>query len=530
MVEQNPQLDKPVLEPVKTPASDPLMDTPHLPPPISLPPLLERARHHATALGAEVLVRLPAPRPWKDPWSLASIALQSGERSTVWSDPEGRILAVGMGEAARVEASGEGRFRSLQTRLESWTSRVLAHEELRELPLWFGGFSFRGADPREVHQDPTWGAWAQDTFVTHEITSVKTTEGTWTVLSLRVRPSDSAAAVLAEYERLMSIVETMRRLAASSALLQSQEEVALHFLDDQSRARWSQTVDAAQEEIRGGALEKVVLARRILAPWPQSAGHQAVPARIHSALQALRTRYAHCTTFALSLPSAEANESAAFDARSQQTFFGATPELLIARAGERIHTMALAGTAPRGASADEDRAHEYALLGSEKEREEHRLVVEAIVQALGTLNVEVRPSSVPDVVSFPNVHHLRTSIHAAAPAHAGVLELAEALHPTPAVCGAPGPVAFRWLQENEPWERGWYAGGVGWLNDRMDGRISVALRSALANAEGVCAFAGAGIVEGSDADREWDETRAKLAPIRDAFAPPSAPETSSPRA
>lgn len=490
---------------------------------VALPPLLERARQRANETGLATLVRLPAPRPWKDPWSLAPMALQSGERCALWADPEGKMLAVGIGEAASVRAQGSNRFQQLHEGLQRFSQNVLSHEELQSLPMWFGGFAFRSLVDAN---DTTWSSWREDMFVTHEITAIQVERKSWTVLSLCIEPNTAPSDIFQRYDRLCGIVETLRALSTSSAAQLGAATPSLVFSDEQQRGGWVQTVESAKKAIRDGRLAKVVLARRILAPWPEPSASTPVPARLTHALRTLRTRYAHCTTFAFTQP-ATVGEDGVLDTGSQQTFFGSTPELLIARQGERIHTMALAGTAPRGATPEEDRANEYALLGSEKEREEHRFVVDDIVQALGRLDIQVRPSFVPDVVSFPNVHHLCTPIHAPAPEHISLIQLAEALHPTPAVCGAPGPVAFAWLKENEPLDRGWYAGGVGWLSDKLDGRICVALRSALSSAEGVSAFAGAGIVEGSDPNREWDETLAKLSTIRDAFAAP-APEITNP--
>lgn len=489
------------------------METTHASSPPLLPPLIERARQQANALEQDVLVRLPDPRTWKDPWAIAAFALQSGEASTLWADPNGRMLAVGIGEALTLTAQGDGRLGALQHELQQTTARTFSHDDLRALPLWFGGFAFRSSTTPS--EDGWWSGWEHDRFTTHAITAIHTPQRNWTILTLRITPHQSRESIAQYYEQLRQIVETMYTLAAD---LPANPHTPLSFTSEFPREDWFAHVEDATASIAQGTLQKVVIARRMVAPWPTADDTRPVPARLDASIRLLRQRYAHCTTFALSTPKR---------ANTPSTFFGATPELLIGRQDGRIQTMALAGTAPRGADVDEDRQREYELLGSSKEREEHDLVRQDIVAALAQLDIEVRASSVPDVVSFPNVHHLCTPIHAPAPEHVGILEIASALHPTPAVCGTPGTRAFDWLQAHENLDRGWYAGGVGWLSDRLDGRICVALRSAIATEAGVAAFAGAGIVEGSEAAREWEETHAKLAPIRDALeGQPSAPSSS----
>ena len=477
----------------------------------ALPPLLERAYQRAQQLQRPVLARLPAHHPWKDPWAIATIAAQSGEFATLWADPDRRFEAVGIGEADRVCVHGAQRLSRLQRALQQRGEDAIAHETQRALPLWFGGFAFQ--ENASAHgDDDTWRAWREDSFVTHEITALRADNQSHLVLTIRVDPGAARAHVQQQYERLLGIVASIRAISGSAP---AQAPIALDFHDDQGRDGWLRQVDAARDAIHAGDLQKVVLARRIRARWPDQRTDVPAPLRILPALENLRARYAHCTTFAIVTP--------ADDAGGAQAFFGATPELLIARQADRVRTMALAGTTRRGDTPEDDRRREYALLASEKERTEHQLVVQDIVESLATIDITVRPSPAPDVVSFPNVHHLCTPIHAPAPEHVGILEIAQALHPTPAVCGTPGDAAYAWLVDKEPLDRGRYAGGVGWLNDQMEGRISVALRTALATDDGVSAFAGAGIVDGSNAEHEWEETYVKLATIRDAFQPSDEP-------
>ena len=465
--------------------------------PVHLHPLLSRAIDRAQESGETFIVRLPEPKAPRDPWDLAQAALWAGEPSSLWSDPDGRQAAVGLMEAWRIEASGAERFNTLEDRLHALQDRIIAHEELQQLPLWFGGFRFDDAPS----DDPHWKHWPSAYLMTHAITAVRGLEKNYIVLTLVVRPEDNAASVAQEYQRLREI------LAALRSMDEDEQAIDLHFREVDDKAAWDSKVAAVHEAIQDGTLKKLVLARRVHAPWPENTPKAPMPARLLPALRVMRTRYQHCTTFALSQG----------EVRGDSVFFGSTPELLIASQGERLQTMALAGTAPRGTTPEDDRAQSMALLGSPKEREEHAFVVDDIIQNLASIDIQVRAPSAPDVVSYRNVHHLCTPIHGQKPPDRGLLRVAKTLHPTPAICGTDTAAAFEWLRAHEGMDRGWYAGGVCWLNDMGEGRVSVALRSGIADAQGVRAYAGAGIVEGSDATREWEETRAKLSPVCDAF-------------
>lgn len=464
----------------------------------ALHPLLRQALADARTHDRSVLVRLPMPRPVQDPWAFAHHALSSGARATIWSDPDQEVLAVGVGEALRLEGSGTERLLDLDAQFQAVHTH--SHPLLEALPLWFGGFAF---DHRRAMEGP-WQHWPSAELVTHGITALQHQKKSYTVLSLVVHPHEEVASVHARYTTLKAQLRALHLPADAPSFS------ALDFTEQESQKHWAAQVHAAQEAIDQGTFAKIVLARRVSAAWPEDArGPDAIAAQISAALHALRRRYQHCTVFALARP----------HAAESTLFFGATPELLAERKDAILHTMALAGTAPRLSDVRADAEQQRALLASSKERQEHQFVVQDIAKNLASIGVDVRISSAPDVVTFPNVHHLKTPIRGTEPTTLGLLPIANALHPTPAICGTPTDTTYAWLHAHEGMARGWYAGGVMWLNDGGDGRVNVALRSAIANAHEVCAYAGAGIVEGSDAQQEWDETRAKLSPICDAFVP-----------
>lgn len=243
-----------------------------------------------------------------------------------------------------------------------------------------------------------------------------------------------------------------------------------------SPSTYPDRVRGALRAIDAGLVEKVVVARRETLP----------PADPVATLQALDARYPDCWVFAIS--------------DGAQTFLGATPELLARVRGREVETCALAGTSPPG----DDR-----LLESEKDLREHRLVVDAIVEALTPLCSSVESAPQPNLRVLPNVQHLHTPIRATLRDDVDAMAVLEALHPTPAVCGTPREAARRLIAELEPFDRGLYAGVVGWV-DGDEAELVVAIRSALLAADATWVYAGAGIVAGSDPDAEDRETLAKL--------------------
>lgn len=246
------------------------------------------------------------------------------------------------------------------------------------------------------------------------------------------------------------------------------------------RAAWARRVAAALEAIAAGRLEKVVLARGIDVTCARDLPERAV-------LKALEARHPQCWSFLLR-------------GRDGRAFVGASPEVLCTVEGATLHADALAGTGAAG--------HGEALLSSEKERREHAAVVQGITASLAPYAVEVHGPPSPVVKRLSNVDHLFTPVVATLRPGVRALDVARALHPTPAVAGSPRAAALAWLREHEGLDRGWYAGAVGALGP-AGLTLAVALRSALLDGPRARVFVGAGLVAGSTAEAEWEETERK---------------------
>jgi menaquinone-specific isochorismate synthase len=250
-------------------------------------------------------------------------------------------------------------------------------------------------------------------------------------------------------------------------------------------------------------LDKVVLSRSVTA---QLDG----PLPLSAVLRRLRAHEPACTIFSFPVPDG--------------TFFGASPELLMARHGRHVTCHPLAGTVARGQTARADADAQGGLAGSAKDRSEHRFVVDSISAALRPLCDELTVPSEPSLVAFRSVAHLGTRIEGHlrdADPPLGILDLVELVHPTPAVGGTPRTEALATIATLEADARGYWAGPVGWADAKGDGEWMIGIRSARLHSDGrtVTLRAGAGVVADSDPAAEAAETDVKLTSVLESLVP-----------
>ena len=248
-------------------------------------------------------------------------------------------------------------------------------------------------------------------------------------------------------------------------------------------------VAEALDEIGDGVFDKVVLARSVRLTGDID---------VHRTLQRLAEKYSDCWTF------------------SVHGLIGATPELLVRRTGEQVMSRVLAGTVAR--THDEQESGQLAddMVTSQKARDEHAYAVTSVAQALGTHCTDLDVPEEPRVLQLANVQHLATDVHAMLVDETSVVAIAAALHPTAAVCGTPTERAMTYILNKEGFDRGRYAGPVGWFDANGDGEFGIALRCGQVadDYRSIDLYAGCGIVAGSDPDSEYAESESKLAAMR----------------
>lgn len=267
----------------------------------------------------------------------------------------------------------------------------------------------------------------------------------------------------------------------------------LHYADGSfPAAAYRCAVSAAVRRIRAGELDKVVLAHDLLARATGDLDERHL-------LTGLADSYPTCWTYAV------------------EGLVGATPELLLRREGEQVSARLLAGTLwPNAQHRDVDELAAE-LLGSAKNRGEHRYGVDSLVAALEPYCAQMQVPAEPSVLRLPNVLHLATEVTASLHHGTSLLDLTARVHPTAAVGGTPTPDAIRVIAELEDMDRGRYAGPVGWLNARGDGEFGVALRCAQLDGPTARLYAGGGVVADSEPANEAAEAVAKFRPIRSAL-------------
>lgn len=245
------------------------------------------------------------------------------------------------------------------------------------------------------------------------------------------------------------------------------------------------------ELLRTGSVEKVVLARSLELTRPE-------PADVASMVRRLAVRDPHGHVFAIDLPGG-------------RILVGASPELLVSRDGPAVVANPLAGSAARSADPAEDRRRAAALLCSAKDQHEHAVVVQAVAAALAPHCRALSVPSEPSLICTSTMWHLSSKITGRlADPRTTSLDLAVALHPTPAVCGTPTAAARAAITGIEPFDRGFYSGMVGWCDTSGNGEWAVAIRCAEVTGAGIRLFAGGGIVAGSVPEEELAETSAKF--------------------
>lgn len=315
----------------------------------------------------------------------------------------------------------------------------------------------------------------------------ETGDGRMVVGALPFVPTGRLHLVVPEYLRVAGPLQMWSGQAAARGHIEQQPQP--------DPERYAAAVAAAVEDLRAGRLRKVVLARALCL---RGAAVPDVPTLVRRL--AARDPWSHL--FAVALPERGAGA---------RTLVGASPELLVRRCGREVYSQPLAGSAPRHPDPVEDGRRAAALLTSGKDRDEHAHVVAAIVEALTPLCDRVEAPPGPELMRTGAMWHLATRIRARlADPTIRSLQVARALHPTPAVCGSPRTEALEVIERLEGSARDFYAGAVGWEDAGGDGEWAVAIRCAEHEGGDLRLWAGAGIVAQSDPRSELHETAAKL--------------------
>ncbi len=388
-----------------------------------------------------------------------------------FSSPDG-TAAGGLGVASKLSFSGSERFSRLQSSFDDWA-----------LPApfrVFTGFSFSPDGP----SSDAWSSFGSADAVLPIATVLRW--GDESLLLLAIPPGIDETDI---QRRLESMTDPGRA---------PYPNLGDHTLESHpSVSDWTAAVEEAVAAIDDAAIDKVVLARSVVVRSDTApngfdlVGH-------------LERSYRQCYGFGWRSNGA--------------TFLGASPELLVRLHGGTVVSNPLAGSARRGEGDEEDRILAEALMRSVKDRVEHSFVVDDVAERLAPFVESLVVPPHPALKKMATVQHLSTRITGTACEGTRVLDLVDALHPTPAVGGTPRAEAQAFIDKVESFDRGWYTGGIGWIDGDGDGEFAIALRCGLLEGTSAHIFAGAGIVADSHADLELLETRLKFRPMLELLA------------
>jgi salicylate biosynthesis isochorismate synthase len=454
---------------------------------------LTRAVRQARRHGGAALVGFSLPLgSGADPTAVVCASRRPGEPWFCFEQPDrARSALAGIGAAARLEAAGPARFSELARRWRQLAASAVSESADGQgdsgLPLAVGGFAFA----HDGAGAPHWSGFVPASLIVPEITLRREQRaGELTVrltLAALASADDTAEELL---ERLEARLAQLR--VVPLPLLDPAPAGRFQVASSMPPEHYEAAVARAVELIAAGRLQKIVLAREVQVHAPRFHDTAAV-------LGVLREEFPSCFVFCV--------------ARGDAALIGASPELLVRREGQRLSTLALAGSTRRSADPAVDAHLGEQMLRDETRREEHAIVVRRIERSLRSHSVWVARAPEPAIVRIANIQHLATPIRAQLATPRDALELVGAMHPTPAVGGEPMGEAVPLIPALEGLDRGWYAGPVGWTDATGDGEFCVALRCALLRGPIARCYAGNGIVAGSDPASELAETEVKLAAL-----------------
>lgn len=410
---------------------------------------------------------------------------RSGQKYFYWNEPQSGIKFLAVNPLLSIKTSGSQRINDAENLINYWQKNFINNWyqlNLDSVPLFVGGIKF---SPDQG--DSIWSNFSDSEWFVPKFLFLKHNNDFYLAINF-LSKNFNARKLHKEIEELQQFLDAK----------DAYEEVSVKFTTNlpNDKEEWQNKVRHTLKRISKQDFKKIVLSRRVemeLSSKPD----------IHKILNDLESKYPSCHIFAFS-----SNDS---------VFFGASPETLAKISGGYIEADALAGSFPRGNDKTEDEKYSHELLHSEKNLAEQNAVVEFIVSSFSEFSNQVVYDVQPKVKKLPNIQHLWTPIKANIQNDKSIFSIIRSIFPTPAICGIPWSQSMDFIREVEGFNRGLYAGIIGWFNFNTESKLAVAIRSALLNGKKLYAFAGCGIIEGSDPESEYLETELKLKPILSLF-------------
>ncbi|MHB8339482.1 MAG: isochorismate synthase [Ignavibacteriaceae bacterium] len=417
--------------------------------------------------------------------------LKLHERSFYFEKPNENFIIFGFNEALVISESGDKRFAATDKKVKEWKENFVSNWEnfpSKDFPLFLGAMKFN-----VEHADNDWSDFNDSTWFIPEFMLLKINGLNYFLYNF-VYSSDYSKGVT-----LNKFKAKLEKLFSNKPQIKSKDGVKIRNISGsqpKDKKKWKNMVSEALEKISENEIDKIVLSRKvdlILSDEPN----------FSEIIPRLRKNYSDSYLFIYH--------------HGKSSFFGATPEKLAKFYNGNLEVDALAGSAPRGNTPEDDLKIEMELLNDKKNYNEHSFVIDHIKDSISNFSSNIVVETNSHVRKLANIQHLWTKISASLDSSYTFHTLLKELYPTPAICGLPKDVSLQLIKKLEGYKRGLYSGIIGWFNFNDEGEFVIGIRSALTINNKLIAFAGCGIVENSDPDAEYQETELKLKTILSLF-------------
>lgn len=440
----------------------------------------------AKALSKPILVSEVQQIDHLEPLSFFAAGQEShfGERF-FWKDPTDETYIIGLGICKQIQsAQAAGRFFHVEQEWKRFIDDAIIDNPFKLNgigPVMFGGFSF---DPLK-EKTKLWEKYADSLFhVPQFMYSEIDGKAFLTTNIVCTQHDDSSLTEKVNADR--------RKLFSTLSTVQTEKTFNLMNEIEINPEEWKESVTSIVKELKETSLDKVVLARELRLIFNNLIEVEQVVAQL---LEQQRESFVF-----------------AFESNGD-CFLGASPERLVKKSGADFFTTCLAGSISRGQTETDDRILGETLLNDPKNIIEHQYVVEMIKEAMEEVCTEVILPSKTQLLKMRDIQHLYTPVIGKASEETSLLLLVDRLHPTPALGGLPKEPAVEKIREVEELDRGFYGAPLGWVDYQGNGEFAVSIRSGLVQGKEASIFAGCGVVEDSNADSEYIETKIKFRPM-----------------
>ena len=418
--------------------------------------------------------------------SLIDPIIKGNKKVFYFNRPEEDLVFLAFEEAFSLKINGGNKFSALDDKISVISkNRISNFDKVSSVkfPLFLGGTKFCSGQNSDEWKDFADNDWFIPRFLFY-----KKNKDFWFIFNFLVNKNCPT-------EDLVNFLFEPIDKLNNKEFIPSENTAGIKVCTlEREREEWNKLISNALSKIEEGLFRKVVISRRIITSIKN------FPLFNHG-LQKLQENYKNCTIFLYR--------------SGNSVIFGATPEQLLKFRGNELEFDALAGSAKRGNTEEDDNNIAGSLFNDKKNTEEHNHVIEFIKDASSTYVKNLRQFDT-GIKKFSNIQHIYTPIKAEINSREQIYNLVDEIFPTPAICGYPKGTSLKYIIENEKFDRGLFSGIIGFISPgEMD--LVVAIRSALLNDSKLYIYAGCGIVKGSDPISEFEETEIKMNPILSLF-------------